>query len=135
MESSADIRATGRLYGHVPAAGITSRHSDQGAAALLREPERPSTPPHETKYRLNSQLPGQRQRHFGVAEDSVPQGPYGRASDQSSASVPSSMRQLPASTWEAHKQEQAEGAYDRCELASASSTVQVVMLHLAFAGG
>ena len=114
MDSTETARATRGWYNHVPAAGCRSHGGDQGVAGLLKQLERPPTPPHQTKYRYNSQQPGQHVRHFGVAADEVPAGPYGaRGYGSPGATAQAAMAQSSSSAWTDWKQQQAESAYER----------------------
>ena len=70
------------LYQHVPAAGIQPHREDDGAAASLRQDTSTRTPAELAKYRNLSQQPGQTVRHYGLAGDKIPAGPYGITSSK-----------------------------------------------------
>ena len=111
MQETERIRATGTLYGHVPAAGIEYGRDGGNVADLLRQDSGATTPRHEAKYRHTSWQPGRTVRHFGVAEDAVPEGPYGATKGgRDRGSTGDCIRQQPGSAWKAWKQEHAESA-------------------------
>ena len=65
---------------HVQAAGDASLGSAECTASCLHFDERPQTPDHQKKYRQSVlHEPGKIVRHFGVAEDPLPEGNFGRA--------------------------------------------------------
>lgn len=112
MQETERIRATGTLYAHVPAAGIHSSTEGGGVASSLRQDTDAATPRQEAKYRHSSWQPGQRVRHFGVADDAIPEGPYGTTKGgRDRNTTAESMRQRPDSSWSTWKQEYAESAF------------------------
>lgn len=65
---------------HVQAAGDATRGNADCTASCLSFDERPQTPDHQKKYRQSVlHEPGKIVRHFGVAEDPLHEGSFGRA--------------------------------------------------------
>lgn len=67
------------VLAHVQAAGDATRANVDCTASCLSFDERPQTPDHQKKYRQSVlHEPGKIVRHFGVAEDPIHEGSFGR---------------------------------------------------------
>ncbi|KAA6430086.1 MAG: flagella associated [Trebouxia sp. A1-2] len=65
---------------HVQSAGDATRSNADCTASCLSFEPRPQTPDHQKKYRQSVlHEPGKIVRHFGTAEDPLPEGSFGRA--------------------------------------------------------
>lgn len=107
---------------HIPAAGERSKQSPvkqsnpDTTATCLSFSERPQTPPHEKKYRQSAlHEPGAIVRHFGTAEDPLPEGTFGRATHaKPGESVADYIQSYPQSAIAQWALQQAEDVYARC---------------------
>ena len=117
-------QATGRSYGaggdmdqsQLRPAGVVTEIIETTAGAL-NWPERPPTPDHEKKFRaLSVHEPGKIVKHYGTADDPIPDGPYGRTTKPGPEdSLAANMRGMyPTSELGRWKREEEEAVYDRC---------------------
>ncbi|KAL3146785.1 hypothetical protein ABBQ38_014767 [Trebouxia sp. C0009 RCD-2024] len=80
MSPDAYIQPRRPVLAHVQAAGDATRANADCTASCLSFDERPQTPDHQKKYRQSVlHEPGKIVRHFGVAEDPIHEGCFGRA--------------------------------------------------------
>lgn len=94
----------------------TAKPADTGTtASCLSFAERPQTPPHEKKYRQSAlHEPGAIVRHFGTAEDALPEGTFGRATHaKPGESVADYIQSYPQSALKQWALQQAEDVYAR----------------------
>ena len=106
---------------HVSPAGERSKQgnskpaSADTTASCLSFTERPQTPPHEKKYRQSVlHEPGAIVRHFGTAEDPLPEGTFGRATHaKPGESVADYIQSYPQSPLKQWALQQAEDVYAR----------------------
>ena len=101
----------------IPAAGITTKLNETAKDALSwNTAERPQTPPEIRKYRQTAiHEPGKMARHFGAADDPVPQGPFGcKSAAAAGQTVVEAIRNYPESEMARWRLEQAESIYARC---------------------
>lgn len=100
---------------HIRAAGYTSTANETAKDIMTWSSERPSTPDHIKKYRQTTVLaPGARAKHWGTAEDPVPEGPYGaKTRSQPGQSVAEAIKQGPQTEMSLWHEAQAEGIYHR----------------------
>jgi len=95
-------------------AGMSTKHEDTAKDALTWN-ARPPTPPHQRKYRqLAVHEPGVIIRHFGAAEDPIPEGPFGdRTVSKPGDTVAENMKgTYPSTEMGRWALEQAEDVYD-----------------------
>ncbi|KAK9804914.1 hypothetical protein WJX72_011725 [[Myrmecia] bisecta] len=101
-----------KLLAHIPAAGkVPKRNSYEGTKQCLDFGPRPTTPEKELKYRQSTlHEPGKIVKHFGSANNAVPEGPYGiRTVSKPNESVPESIRSYPESAllqWDMQRREE-----------------------------
>lgn len=103
-----------------PAGERSSQRSTKTAnadttAICLSFTERPQTPPHEKKYRQSAlHEPGAIVRHFGTAEDPLPEGTFGRATHaKPGETVAEYIQSYPKSALKQWALQQAEDVYAR----------------------
>ncbi len=103
---------TDNKSGHLRPAGLCTAFQDTAKEALTWS-ERPPTPPEQKKYRQSTiHEPGNIIRHYGTADDKLPEGPFG---DQSTLgeSVQGTIKTYPDSEIARWKLERAEDVYAR----------------------
>ena len=101
---------------HVQPAGDASLGSAECTASCLHFEQRPQTPDHQKKYRQSVlHEPGKIVRHFGVAEDPLPEGSFGRATvARPGESVAEYIKSYPQSGLAQWALQRAEDVYARC---------------------
>ena len=96
----------------IRAAGVLTAFNESAKECLTWQ-ERPITPPEIKKYRQSViHEPSKTVRHFGVADDPVPAGPYGRKSVYAETAE-QNMKAYPQSEIAQWKQERSEDVYAR----------------------
>jgi EF-hand domain-containing family member B len=96
----------------IPAAGVLTAFNESAKECLTWQ-ERPATPPEIKKYRQSAiHEPSKTVRHFGVADDPVPAGPYGRKSVYAETAE-QNMKAYPQSEIAQWRQERSEDIYAR----------------------
>ncbi len=100
---------------HVQSAGDATRSNADCTASCLSFEPRPQTPDHQKKYRhpvLHE--PGKIVRHFGTAEDPLPEGSFGRATiARPGESVADYIKSYPQSSLAQWALQRAEDVYAR----------------------
>lgn len=101
--------------GERPAPRTANTVNTDTTASCLSFAERPQTPPHEKKYRQSAlHEPGAIVRHFGSAEDPLPEGTFGRATHaKPGESVADYIHSYPQSALKQWALQQAEDTYAR----------------------
>lgn len=100
---------------HVQSAGEASTSNADCTATCLSFDQRPETPDHQKKYRQSVlHEPGKIVRHFGVAEDPLPVGSFGRATiARPGESVAEHIKSYPQSSLAQWALQRAEDVYAR----------------------
>ena len=101
---------------HVQAAGDATRENADCTASCLSFDERPQTPDHQKKYRQSVlHEPGKIVRHFGVAEDPLQEGGFGRATiARPGETVADYIKSYPQSSLAHWALQRSEDVYARC---------------------
>ena len=98
--------------GNIRPAGVTTQFKETAKDALTWN-ERPGTPDEQKKYRQSTvHEPGKILRHFGTADDKIPDGPFGDKSDLGQG-VAQTIKSFPDSEIARWKLERAEDVYAR----------------------
>ncbi len=110
------------------AAGVTTRLKESVKDAMTWG-ERPQTPADQKKYRLLSvHEPGKIARHYGAADDPVPEGPFGAVSKTDESVAATLKGNFPTTEMGRWQLEQSEDVYARCAQWLSSSSTSTSML-------
>lgn len=95
-------------------AGVTTNFNETAQDALTWQ-KRPETPPEQKKYRQSTvHEPGKVVKHFGAADDPVPEGPFGDKSvSKPGESVAAYIKSFPDTEVARWKLERSEDIYAR----------------------
>ena len=115
MSADEYIQPRRPVLAHVQAAGDASKANADCTASCLTFDERPQTPDHQKKYRQSVlHEPGKIVRHFGVAEDPIQEGCFGRATiARPGESVADYIRSYPQSSLAQWALQRSEDVYAR----------------------
>eukprot|EP00201_Polytomella_parva_P013293 CAMPEP_0175053804 /NCGR_PEP_ID=MMETSP0052_2-20121109/9138_1 /TAXON_ID=51329 ORGANISM="Polytomella parva, Strain SAG 63-3" /NCGR_SAMPLE_ID=MMETSP0052_2 /ASSEMBLY_ACC=CAM_ASM_000194 /LENGTH=474 /DNA_ID=CAMNT_0016318399 /DNA_START=71 /DNA_END=1491 /DNA_ORIENTATION=+ len=95
---------------HIPASGIVTAYAESAKDCLSWE-SRPPTPPEMKRFRQSTiHEPGKILRHYGVANDPIPEGTFGRKTNVCE-SVGAVLKNYPSTEISRWKYEQAEKVY------------------------